>query len=85
MSNLTPDKTCSCGAPIAFVPSVATGRLVCLNVAPDEAKGNIVVVDGKARLVQRNALYEPVVAGPYYLSHQATCPDVDKYRKPKKK
>lgn len=74
----------SCGAAVQFVPSAATGKLMCLNAEASE-KGNIVIQKGKAIVIRRDLFY--LADGfdvPRYLDHHADCPNAKAHRRKKK-
>lgn len=70
----------SCGAPVYFLPYAVSGKLAILDVKPDVPKANLAIIDEKV-YVDTQDLFEPLPPGPRYLSHWATCPDRQKWRK----
>jgi hypothetical protein len=72
--------TCrSCGAPLRWAVSAATGKAMPLNFEPS-GDGNVVLrADGKAVVV--TAAERGAYAGPFYTSHFATCPDARRFRR----
>lgn len=71
----------SCKAPILWCRTTL-GNLMPVDAEP-VADGNIVLKDGTAHTLSKADLFEPMVDGPRYRSHYATCPDAQKYRKKK--
>lgn len=72
----------SCGAPIIWIRTAASGTYMPLNAEPDPERGNMVIVDGKAASITNDLFGPHVPAGaPKYLSHFATCPSAAKHRK----
>jgi hypothetical protein len=69
----------TCQAPVLFVPSATTGKLMILDAAavPD---GNTVIHEGKAYVVTGD-IFDRVPDGLRFKSHWATCPDAKKWRK----
>jgi glyoxylate utilization-related uncharacterized protein len=70
---------------VLFVPSGSSARLVCLNADPDQERGNYRICDGKAVVVVRDDLFAVRATDTLYLSHHATCPQADAWRKRKNK
>lgn len=70
----------SCNAPVRFVPSATTGKLMILNADPDP-RGRILVRAGKAHVM--GGLFDTHHDELRYTDHHATCPDAAKYRKRK--
>ena len=82
---MTKGKCRSCGAPVLWVPSATSRATVILDAEPVEG-GNVILLDGKARVIPTD-LFEESLTGPLpaerYLSHFATCPQASKHRKRK--
>lgn len=74
----------SCGANILWVRTAATGSLMPLDAIP-VPDGNVVIKDGVAHALNGRDLFEPMLDGPRYMPHHATCPEAAKHRKPRKK
>lgn len=72
----------SCDAEVMFVSSATTGKLQILDATP-AANGNIVIVDGKAKVIPKGDLFAGEHEGPRYLDHHASCPDAAKWRRKK--
>lgn len=75
--------TCrACPAAIRWVTTSA-GRKMPIDAEPDEHKGNIILKinssgDDIAHYIDRKT---SKVAGPFYTSHFATCPEAQRFRK----
>lgn len=76
--------TCkSCGASILWAKT-AGGKLMPVDVEPDAARGNVLVVDGKAEVLAGDKLSDAFLARiQLHTSHFATCPGAAAHRKPK--
>ena len=74
----------SCQADILWVRNASTGTFMCLDADP-VCGGNVVVVDGLARVVKKGDLFEEPAGGPFYQSHFSTCPEAKQWRKKKEK
>lgn len=71
----------SCGAPVRFVPSQATGRTMILDRDPVD-HGNV-TLEGNLLGEQVAVVHPgpaPVDPDRRYLSHHATCPDAARWR-----
>lgn len=77
----------SCGAPIFWAVSAATGRRMPIDEHPVE-NGNV-VIDGDPRSLQARTTLTATVLGPLealahdgelYVSHFVTCPDADSWK-----
>jgi hypothetical protein len=71
----------SCGQPIMWCKTAATGTLMPLDARPVE-NGNVIIKDGLAHVL-KGELFEEMADGPRFISHFATCPDHAKHRKRK--
>jgi hypothetical protein len=77
------DNCRSCGAPIVWATSQATGKPMPLDPDP-AADGNLVLMEGEARVLTTGERLRAQEAGTVrYKSHFATCPDATKHRRPK--
>lgn len=72
----------SCQAPVLFVKSETTGRLMILDADPS-SEGRIVIEGGAARVLKKDLLEQPAT-GPRYVDHHVTCPAAAEWRKPRK-
>ena len=73
----------SCGRPVLWVRSAATGSIMPLDAEPTE-DGNVILVGDQAHVLKGD-LFEPMLEGPRYLSHFATCVGAAQHRKRKEK
>lgn len=72
----------SCGKQVLWVRTKA-GELMPLDPEPNP-NGNIILLDGVAITKGSGGLFEPSMPeGPAYLSHFATCPHADQWRRKK--
>ena len=68
-------KLCArCGDPIQWVKSAATGRWMILNASPDAARGNVLIVAGRAHVYHgpHKAIAHDSLAD-RFLDHHVTC------------
>ncbi len=76
----------SCEAQVIFVPH-ERGKTMCLNAAPDQEKGNVMlIVDGFGRRICRSlgprfAETHRAVGTTLYLSHHASCPAAGEWQR----
>ena len=70
------DRCRSCQAPVKWVTTEA-GRAMPLDAEPDPG-GNVEIVAGNQARVHRQT---PMVGGPFYMPHHATCPQGREWRK----
>lgn len=78
----------ACGAEIMFIKSVA-GKTIPVNVEQityqQKAGGSMKVVTPNGEVISGELTVDPQKAtGIGYISHFATCPEADKFRKPRK-
>lgn len=71
----------SCGADILFVTTEATGKAMPLDPAPVQYGGNVVILEGKCRILKKDEPVMPDVKR--FRSHFVTCPAQKAHRKPK--
>jgi hypothetical protein len=72
----------SCQAPVLFVASATTGKLMILDAEPTP-DGRLVIEDGKARVLKNADLFGPPPAGNRYTDHHVTCPEAAQWRRKK--
>lgn len=68
----------SCDAPVLWARTV-TGKLIPLDTEPSDG-GNLVLDDGRA-LIYDHTTSNEMFAPPLYVSHFATCPQADRWRR----
>jgi hypothetical protein len=79
--------TCrDCGAPVVFARNIDTGGRMILNVAIDLERGNVLVDprgdEPRCRVVDGDeARRQRAFGTATYLSHHATCPEADRWRR----
>ncbi len=73
----------SCGAPVAFAKHNRTGRIMCLELAPETAapRGLFEVYQGGGKAWARSVGQGEERPDPVYRSHHATCPEAEKWRR----
>jgi hypothetical protein len=74
----------SCGALVVFVPSAKSGKRMILDVEPDPILGNVLVEDGKARVLGVKARIAARAQFPppsLYVPHHATCPQAAEWHR----
>lgn len=73
-----------CNAPVIFVESAVSRAIIVLDPEPNQEKGNIVVIDGKAHYIKKDDLFQQRPEGEVrYVSHFATCTNPKRFRKRK--
>lgn len=74
----------SCGQKIIWARTEA-GTLMPLDFEQNKAGANLALVDGVAKVIDKGDLFAEAYSGPLYLSHFATCPEREEWRKKKAK
>lgn len=73
-------KCASCRQPVIFVENGRTGRRQILDAEPN-AKGNIVIFDGKCYVDTRD-IFDPLPEdAPRHFDHHVTCPQAKEWSK----
>ncbi|MGD9712863.1 MAG: hypothetical protein AB7V46_12440 [Thermomicrobiales bacterium] len=78
------NKCRSCLADIIWAKTEA-GTLIPLDATPGKPGANMALIEGVAKVINKNDLFEPVYSGPLYLSHWASCPHAAQHRRSAKK
>lgn len=79
----------SCGAVVVFATNVDTGSTMILDGAPDLDRGNVLIDPrtnpARCKVVSKGeAIAQRAQGAATYLSHHATCPDAEKWRRRKR-
>jgi len=80
VTRLIPMKCKSCGAPIFWLKTQA-GKKAPIDAVPSP-EGNVLICGDECRIIDRKK--EPLEGVPLHTNHFVTCPDREKWRKPKK-